>query len=397
MDERRAPQLPMNAIQFSCNILADYGASSGEIQELLAYNQNRFNHAYSPKILPRETEPHIQAWQQYMIESQQIGVYATLKACLVQFQFPIQQGISQTQNYYKVTRQGKPVEEISLETGLTLSQPKQLSLTIHQTLAGSIPVITAGNRADFITLVQALTKRNEPYSVPDSMGACTVGNYNNWDRIRQYKEQWMANNPKCCYETDWTLEFQRLIPKKELYQDRFILLSPGNYSHISADQLGLRESEWLELSLKIRLEHECTHYITRRWFGSMHNNLYDELIADYRGIVAALGYYRIDWLLHFLGLESFPEYRSGGRLENYKGDPPLSEGALKILQRLLKAAAENLEQFEQQYIKYPRTLVQEIALLFALTKLRLEELASIEGILFLNRVIEEIQEVGVEI
>jgi hypothetical protein len=91
-----------------------------------------------------------------------------------------------------------------------------------------------------------------------------------------------------------------------LYQDRLIILSAGPYSNVTASNLGLTETEWQQLSLKIRLEHESTHYFTRRFFGSMRNNIADELIADYRGIVAALGYYRSDWFLHFVGLESFP-------------------------------------------------------------------------------------------
>lgn len=397
MSKRRSSQLSMNSLEFSSRVLADSGASVEEIQELLAYNQNKFNHVYHRKTLPKESEPHIQVWRQYMTESHQIGVYAVLKAHLVQFQFPIKQGISQTPDYRQATRQGKLEEGMSLKTGLTFNQPERLSLILYETLAGLIPVIIADDRNDFITLVQALTKGNEPYLVPESMGACLVGNYNNWERIRQYKAQWIDRNPNCCGETDWQLEFQHLILKKELYQDRFIILSTGNYSNVSAQQLGLTESQWLELSLTIRLEHECTHYITRRWFDSMQNNPYDELIADYRGIVAALGYYNVDWFLHFLGLESFPAYRSGGRLENYKGEPALSPGAFKILQKLLKTAAENLAQFEQQYIKQPRNSVQETALLYALTSLRLEELASTEAIGLLNRAMEEIQEVGVGI
>lgn len=74
----------------------------------------------------------------------------------------------------------------------------------------------------------------------------------------------------------------------------------------------------------------------------MRNNMRDELIADYQGIVAANGgRYRADWFLRFIGLEAFPEYRQGGRLQNYRGQPPLSDGAFKILQVLVKDAAEN--------------------------------------------------------
>lgn len=44
----------------------------------------------------------------------------------------------------------------------------------------------------------------------------------------------------------------------------------------------------------------------------------DELIADYAGIVAAWGRYRADWFLRFVGLEDYPRYREGGRLQNYR-------------------------------------------------------------------------------
>jgi len=108
----------------------------------------------------------------------------------------------------------------------------------------------------------------------------------------------------------------------------------------------------------------------------MGNNLLDELIADYQGIVAALGYFRADWFLHFVGLESFPNYRQGGRLENYRGNPPLSDQAFKILQNLVKIAAENLEQFHNKYFNSTPTKQESISSLMALTTLTLEELAS---------------------
>ena len=70
------------------------------------------------------------------------------------------------------------------------------------------------------------------------------------------------------------------------------------------------------------MEHECAHYLTKRVTGSMSNNLLDELLADYVGIVAAAGTYRGDWALEFLGLEDYPAYRNGARLQNYRGSPP---------------------------------------------------------------------------
>jgi hypothetical protein len=155
--------------------------------------------------------------------------------------------------------------------------------------------------------------------------------------------------------------------------------------------MGLKEPEWQRLSLTIRLEHECTHYFTRRLFDSMRNNMLDELIADYRGIVAATGYYRADWFLRFLGLESFPHYREGGRLQNYRGQPPLSDGAFKILQALAIAAAENLERFDAEYADKLRDSNIQPLMLMGLTYLTLEELASLEAKFRIQQTLDELQ------
>jgi hypothetical protein len=217
--------------------------------------------------------------------------------------------------------------------------------------------------------------RNEPVHIPASMGASTIAGYNNWDRIRQYRQAWEAQQTWAASETAWQEEFKRLVPQKDLYQDRFILLSNGPYSCVSAPALGLSAPEWHRLSLIIRQEHECTHYFTRRVFASMRNNLLDELIADYMGIVAACGAFRADWFLHFVGLEDFPHYRQGGRLENYRGQPPLSAGAFIVLQRLVKAAAEQVEHFDRTYVTRLRQPEARPAIIMVLSRFTLEELA----------------------
>lgn len=370
----------MSSLQFCTDTLIANGASESAMLELLNYNQNIFE----PSLLEHRHEPqpelYLATWAEYVRESVRIGAYAVLKSHLVQFQFPILAGVSTTAEYRAATRKGNSTTMMQTAVGLTLLAPERLELYLHQTLAGAIPVLVAGSRADFISLVQALTKRNEPEPIPDSMGACIVGGYNNWHRVRQYQQQWLEKNKDRCSEQDWAVEFRELIKRPELYQDRFVLLSRGAYSNVAATQLGLEAEEWLELSGKIRLEHESTHYITRRWFGSMRNNILDEIVADYRGIVAAVGSYRADWFLHFVGLEAFPAYRAEGRLENYRGDPPLSDGAFTVLQRLVKAAAENLERFDRKFSRSAETKQTEVAILIALTTLRLEELASAGGV-----------------
>ena len=376
----------MNLESIDCNkvnkherakILQQFGANPEEIEELLAYNQNVFAQGNLDCSLqfPLPSEPHIAVWHEYVANANLSSAWSTLKDVLVQLKFPIQKGISQTEAYRRTTLKGIDFQDKDM-TGW-LQQPEALQLTIHQSLAGEIPVLLTTNRDDFVYLVRAITKRNEPIDIPDSMGACMVAGYNNWDRIRRYRQQWLTNNS----ELTWSAEFKRLTARKELYQDRFIILSDGFYSNVQPQELGLTETEWRHLSLTIRLEHECTHYFTRRVFNSMRNNLLDEFIADYQGIVAATGSYKADWFLRFMGLESFPYYREGGRMQNYREQ--LSDGAFKILQKLVKSAAENLEDFDCNYAQQLSKGEWSFAptedrtmMLMALTSLTIEELAS---------------------
>ncbi|RPJ03109.1 MAG: hypothetical protein EHM39_00185, partial [Chloroflexi bacterium] len=46
--------------------------------------------------LPLVSEPHFDAWEQYAAEAQKCGIFETLRSKLVQLQFPISAGISQT-------------------------------------------------------------------------------------------------------------------------------------------------------------------------------------------------------------------------------------------------------------------------------------------------------------
>ena len=74
--------------------------------------------------------------------------------------------------------------------------------------------------------------------------------------------------------------------------------------------------------------------------------------------------------------ESFPAYREGGRLQNYRGEPPLSDGAFRVLQGLVKDAAENLERLDSDPAYLPGREKEDLAgTLLALTGFRLEELA----------------------
>ena len=64
---------------------------------------------------------------------------------------------------------------------------------------------------------------------------------------------------------------------------------------------------------------------TYRVFGSMRSHVVDELVADFVGLARGFGGYRADLALRFLGLEAFPAYRTGGRLEHYRGSLSLRQ------------------------------------------------------------------------
>ena len=128
----------------------DYGASDLEVQELLAYNQNIFVH---DQDRPTQPEAHVAVWREYLADAAQMGVWESLRRRLVQLRWPIEAGISETVAYQNSTRRGWPVPaEVE---GVQLRSPELLELFIHETWAGPIPVIFAGDRADFEQLVQA--------------------------------------------------------------------------------------------------------------------------------------------------------------------------------------------------------------------------------------------------
>ncbi len=368
----------MERTEVRARILPTFGAGPTETEELLAYDQSPFDHARlpTPLTLPLPPEAHVATWEQYAVEAAQVGVWETLVRHLPRLRFPIREGISQTEAYRAATLKGVSPDGMVEATGLSLNHPELLRLLVHRSVAGPVPVLIAGDRADFVALVRALSMRNEPGPVPASMGACTVKGFNNWDRIREYRRQWEAGDPGNRGEMAWSAEFQRLIPRPEMYQDRFMILSEGPYSDVPAADLGIADEEWRHLSVTIRLEHECTHYFTLRLFDVTRNNALDELLCDYMGIAAVAGRFRADWLLRFMGLEAFPAYREGGRLQNYLGQPPLSDGAFVVLRGLVKAAADNLERFDSRHFPVVAGVADRGLALLALSQLSLEELAS---------------------
>jgi len=274
-----------NASSSRTSLLQGLGAGDSEVEELLKYNDNVFDIDNACHLhYPLADEPFVSSWAGYSENSG--NVIDALCESYPQLSFPVVAGINKTPEYLAATRKGSGTGK---RAGLPLSAPERCQIVLYQTLAGRIPLLVTTVRSDFELLVQALSKQNEPTPIPQSMGACMIAGSNNWGRVRQHRAEWEQRRGGAATEAEWQDEMRRLIPRRELYQDRFIILSDGPYSGVSAVELGLGDEEWRSVSFAIRREHECTHYFTRRVFGSMRNNVLDELIADYCGIVKGSG------------------------------------------------------------------------------------------------------------
>ena len=174
--------------------------------------------------------------------------------------------------------------------------PDDIKIEIYQSLAGKIPTIIFGDASDFENfIVNLIYKGSKPQNINLSrMGASFVYG----------KEQ------------------------------RFLILSKKFYSGVYVNV-----ENWPEKSMIIRREHECTHYYTKKFYGSASNNLHDELIADFCGIYKAFGFYKAELFKKFMGVDGSNE----GRLSLYTIG--LSDNVKKIIAEAAARCSDFLEKW----------------------------------------------------
>lgn len=318
------------------------GNGIGVPEELRDYFTNKFCSPGNDLGVVSDDEPSICFWKNRAVDWAGDEAFAFLQTCYPQLNFPIAEGINKTQDYIDAVLKGKQ-EGVNATYSLALNQPEALRLMLHESLAGPVPVLIVPDDKDFVKLVQCLLHKNNPVPVPLSMGALLANGINNWERIRGLRTQWVSTNSL----ESWNGEFSRsVLPNPGLYKDKLVILSTKPYSNVSAEQVGVDPNEWASYSMAIRLEHECTHLYTLNRFGSASNNLHDELVADYMGICQAVGQFRKEWMLAFLGLENYHVYRNGARLENYVGHARLSTESFRQLTSLIKRAIDTIDRFD---------------------------------------------------
>ncbi|HEV8631635.1 MAG TPA: hypothetical protein VGV61_15060 [Thermoanaerobaculia bacterium] len=336
------PAEPEEVAQGRAERLRALDVPAAVLPELLAYTAHPYG-APPAVPLPLPDEPHLAAWREYAAEAgvgkaeAERGAAAALRRRLVQLQFPIAAGMATAPSYRAATLRGVPPPP---SEGVELVDPAGITLAIHATPAGAVPVVVARHRADFETLVRALASRNEPVPVPASMGACLVQGLVNQDRVARYRARWAAQAAEAS-EAAWQQEMGRLAADKPSYQDRLVLLSSGAYAGVPASEVGRDEGRWLADSLRIRGEHECFHYLTVRLFGRMRSNALDEVVADLAGLAASDGAYSPPLARRVLGLEGdLLHPRPDARLLLYCAE--LSSPAQAALAALVGTAIDGL-------------------------------------------------------
>ena len=196
---------------------------------------------------------------------------------------------------------------------------------VMETPAGSVRVVTLGNRQDFeLALRSLMAAKDGPLTpIPASQGAAMLTLFN-WPRIHAH----LALFPE-----ERTAEFKRFTAVRENYTDMLVLLSRGPYSHVDAAAVGETEEEWLGHSDAIRRFHELTHVICRRLYPGDVAPIRDELAADAVGLTAAYGRFDPETEKRFLGIRD-GRY-TGGRLGNYTDTPEsLTEAVCAALERI---------------------------------------------------------------
>ena len=198
------------------SFLKQFVNTEKSIDELLAYTDNKF---VTKKQTPNtNTTDFINTWEQYFEESKTQGSFNTLQKYVVPLQFPVQSGISSTEDYINTTLKGcQKVGKYSLE----LQQPDQVEFELYDSsIAGKIPVIIVPNDIDFTTIICALANKNEPKKFPNSMGELIINGINNWNRIHAFKVNWLQKHPF----DNWREIFKtQVLPNLHLFRDKLIV------------------------------------------------------------------------------------------------------------------------------------------------------------------------------
>ena len=268
-----------------------------------------------PDLPPPLTERDLW-WRRWAAELAPADLWMSLRQHCPQLLITPHADAHLSETYRRLVLRGRRPTEDDLQRAPCLADPEGLRLSIAAHPSGPVPVLDVADRSDFVLLIQCLAHRCEPVALQPSVHAQAIDGLIHWGLIRD------VNRDTRC---------------------QVLILHQAPYSSLSAACLpvAMDQARWLEASRRWRLAHELTHLACQRLFGEMRINLYDELIADAVGMVAALGRFDADLFRQGLGLSPAGELLPGGRAQAYVG--PLDPADHGLAYQSVLQRAQDLE------------------------------------------------------
>jgi len=290
---------------------------------------------------PLATDERDRWWQDWFRAFDPSRRWHELRTVLPQLWIRPELGASQSSSYQRLVLQGETPSNVDIEQALALKDPNAPSLSLVDHPCGPLPVLSFDNHNDFIAVVRCLAHRCEPASLLPTVHAQAVSGLIHWGLIRE-----VSSNSRA----------QLLILHRAPYSSLAATSIPGTPT----------EEQWLKQSQHWRLEHELTHIACRRLVDEMRLNLFDELIADALGMIAALGEFSADLFRRGLGLSADGLPCSDARVHVYITNLGFAD-RLQASRLVLKRAAELETLLQRQALPS-----EPMALLRLLTRQRLD-------------------------
>ena len=356
------------------NMLKKKGATEIEVNELLDFNANIFDYSHLEDEIsfPLNDELFIKSWQKYDDEAASLGVFPVIRKALPQLNFAIENKVADTPDYKDAVLYGHIQNEHLKSNEMELIAPDNFQLAVTPTDAGHIPIIYIPERKDFESVYNALKNSNTSCDIPDKLTSAMIRDLRNAERISLYKERFMKKRALMNLNTTWRDEFHKLLLKKELYLDSFIIVCGGNVANVTHEEAEYPEDEWNAISIIINREKEALKYYMKRIFQVEKLHPYIEFIAYYHAIKTALNKFSADLLLKLMLPNEDSDIPSCGIGAM---DADLKPETCNIIKKLISSAAENLETFEKIYANELEVHDSNL-MLISLAYITIEELAS---------------------
>ena len=264
--------------------------------------------------LPVPADPKERWWETWLEDREAAEYWDDLRLLLPQLLLQPGIDVRNGDAYQRLVMRGGPAEADDLKRAPILHDPSGVTISIAQHPTGAVPVLCFREHEDFVLAVRCLAHRCEAVPVPSTVHAQAISGLIHWGLIRDLGVQ-----TRC----------------------QILLLHRAPYASLAAETIpGQPETDrWLELSQTWRLEHELTHIACRRLVGEMRINLYDEIVADAMGMIAALGHFDADLFRRGLGLslDGIPDAEARANVYVTALDPEQHHQAFRLT---LKRAGE---------------------------------------------------------